>query len=145
VFLRVYRCACCESIDITTIQVLLLLLFVRGVVSTTRTTRFWPPIDPHGFAVVVVLTDVRVPIAAVSVVGVFPTFDDGVGGVVVVVGIPIGVVGGVAVVALTLTGHLSDRWACFGNLEMRSRARFFFMRVCVSLLFVRRARVVWSF
>jgi len=39
---------------------------------------------------------------------VFPTFDDGVGGVVVV-GIPIGVVGGVAVVALTLTGHLSER------------------------------------
>ena len=113
--LRVYRCACCcEYCSITTVytEVLLLLLFVRGVVSTTRTTRFWPPIDPHGFAVVVVLTDVRVPIAAVSVVGVFPTFDDGVGGVVVV-GIPIGVVGGVAVVALTLTGHLSERTGVF--------------------------------
>ena len=84
---------------ITSVWVLL-LLFVRGIVSTTRTTRFWPPIDPHGFAVVV-LSDVRVPIAAMSVVGVFPTFDDGVGGVVVVVV--------VVVVVLTLTGHLSER------------------------------------
>ena len=93
---------------------MLLLLFVRGVVSTTRTSRFWPPVDPHGFAVVV-LSDVRVPVAVVSVVGVMPTFDDGVGGVVAV-GIPIG--GGVvvavvvAVVVLTLTRHLFYACAC---------------------------------